>query len=200
VANLNLTGLEEFHIDGQSGDAVASMLYRDYLRPDGEWLPMTKGGPRESRSVNLSAAGQHRAVSSTSRSVCRSPKNPPTWPMVTQPPTWAAWDFNLKWNMAGCTTCSIIRSLIRDASVPPEQHHVSRSWYPLHRELHAGPSATMKWCMARAILLNKMPAMTARVRQCARNLLPFMWTHPARNHLHGHGVRSAGRMGMSGGS
>jgi len=57
----------------------------------------------------------------------------------------------------------------------------------------------MKWCMARAILLNKMPGDDWQKFANVRALLAFMWTHPGKeNHLHGHGVRSAGEWNVWG--
>ncbi|MEQ1737135.1 MAG: 1,4-alpha-glucan branching enzyme, partial [Rhodoglobus sp.] len=97
VANA-LYWLEEFHIDGLRVDAVASMLYLDYSREEGQWLPNQFGG-RE----NLEAISLLQEVNATAYK--RNPgivmiaEESTSWPGVTQPTASSGLGFGLKWNM-----------------------------------------------------------------------------------------------------
>lgn len=97
VANA-LYWLEEFHIDGLRVDGVASMLYLDYSRRDGEWLPNAQGG-RE----NLEAIGLLQEANATAYKrvpgVVTIAEESTSWPGVTEATTSGGLGFGLKWNM-----------------------------------------------------------------------------------------------------
>jgi 1,4-alpha-glucan branching enzyme len=97
VANA-LYWLEEFHVDGLRVDAVASMLYLDYSRPEGQWMPNVYGG-RE----NLEAISFLQEVNATAYrrvpGVVTVAEESTAWPGVTKPTHLGGLGFGLKWNM-----------------------------------------------------------------------------------------------------
>jgi 1,4-alpha-glucan branching enzyme len=97
VANA-LFWCDRFHIDGLRVDAVASMLYLDYSRKEGEWIPNEYGGRENIEAVEFLKKFNH-VVHTEQPGVVTIAEESTAWPQVTRPPYIGGLGFTLKWNM-----------------------------------------------------------------------------------------------------
>ena len=173
--------LEHFHVDGLRVDAVASMLYRDYSRKEGEWIPNIYGG-RE----NLESIGFLRHFNAVVHERCPGAitvaEESTAWPGVSRPINEGGLGFNYKWNMGW----------MHDTLRYMEEDPVHRRWH--HNDMTFGllyafsenfvlPLSHDEVVYGKHSLIDKMPGDEWQKFANLRAYFGFMWGHPGKKLL-----------------
>ena len=180
VANA-LFWLEEFHADGLRVDGVASMLYLDYSREEGEWSPNVYGG-RE----NLEAVAFLQEMNATAyRRVpgCITIAEESTsWPGVTRATHLGGLGFGFKWNM-GWMHDSL--GYVQNDPVHRQYHHgqMTFSMVYAYTENFVLPISHDEVVHGKGSLLRKMPGDRWQQLANLRTFLAYMWAHPGKQLL-----------------
>ncbi|WNF29690.1 1,4-alpha-glucan branching enzyme [Streptomyces sp. C11-1] len=172
---------EEFHIDGLRVDAVASMLYLDYSREDGQWSPNEFGG-RENLDAVAFLQEMNATVYRRNPGVVTIAEESTAWDGVTRPTDSGGLGFGLKWNM-GWMHDSLV--YVAKEPVHRKYHHndMTFSMVYAYSENYVLPISHDEVVHGKQALVAKMPGDWWQQRANHRAYLGFMWAHPGKQLL-----------------
>jgi 1,4-alpha-glucan branching enzyme len=185
VANFLLSSalywLREYHIDGLRVDAVASMLYLDYSREAGDWIPNVFGG-RENLDAIAFLRRMNELVFGEESGATTAAEESTAWPMVSRPVYLGGLGFGFKWNMGWMH--DTLSYMSRDP-IHRKYHHNDLTFgllYAFHENFIL-PLSHDEVVHGKGSLIGRMPGDRWQRFANLRAYFAFMWTHPGKKLL-----------------
>ena len=173
--------LETFHIDGLRVDAVASMLYRDYSREPGEWVPNRYGGRENLEAIDF-LKRLNRVVAERAPGALTIAEESTAWPGVSAPLSEGGLGFAYKWNMGWMHDTLVYMS--KDPVHRPWQHNdFTFGMIYAYSERFVLPLSHDEVVHGKGSLYGKMPGDAWQKLANLRAYFAFMWTHPGKKLL-----------------